>query len=242
MGLERRLQHNANFPRLYLIAPRYLGRLPRAAKTIDLAAFNRQPRLCATLVSFNHFQRQIKRFFEKLGYIGQTRTGSDRRDLQRSLRSKPIVDGSNAALPIELTSSIVRTGNTEPTDFAGVELRCVVTHDILQDQRRRPGGNGKPIRLHAVVHMIRGNDAAGAGHVFDDPGRVSGYVLADMTGDESGVLIISPTERVTDNESECLVAQEILRPRLGRQVEHNHRSGHCSEPMYSSNDHDYLLN
>ena len=100
-----------------------------------------------------------------------------------------------------MTRGIVRTRDTHPTYFATVKLGRLVSHDMLQNQRRRPGGNGKPIRFHAVVKVICGDDPAGARHIFDDPGRISGNVLVDVSGDQPGVLVIGTARRIANDKS-----------------------------------------
>ena len=72
-----------------------------------------------------------------------------------------------------MTGGIVGTGNTEPADFAAVEFDRVVAHDVLENQRRRPGGDGQSIGFDAIVKMIRGDNAARAGHVLDDARRIA---------------------------------------------------------------------
>ena len=46
--------------------------------------------------------------------------------------------------------------------------------------------------------MIGRNNAAGAGHVFHDPCRIPGDVLADMARDQPGVLIVGSARRIAD--------------------------------------------
>ena len=78
---------------------------------------------------------------------------------------------------------------TQP-DFAAVDLDRVVSHNVLQDQRRCPSGDRQTIRLDPIVKMIRGDDSTGTGHVLDDPCRVAREILADMAGEQPGILIV----------------------------------------------------
>src|SRR6267142_4947258 len=131
MRLQGGLQHDANLSRLDLTAPRYFRRLPGGAKAIDLTAFNREPRLGAALVTFDHVERQAERGFEQLGHIGQACARSDGRYFYRSFRSKPVVDASDSALTIKVTRGVVRTWDPDPAYFAAVKLRGFVAHHVL---------------------------------------------------------------------------------------------------------------
>src|SRR6185295_11399251 len=139
-------------------------------------------------------------------------------DLQRPLCGKPVVDGSDAALAIEMTRGIVRPWYANPADFAAVKLGRFVTHDVLENQRRGPCRDRQPVRLDPVVKMISCDNSPGAGHVLDDPGRISNDLFIDMARDQPGVLVVSPARRVADDESQCLVFEKILRSRCGRRA------------------------
>ena len=76
-------------------------------------------------------ERQAERGFQQLGHIGQACARSDRRYFYRTFRSKPVVDGSDSALTIEVTRGIIRTWNADPADFAAVKLRRFVAHNML---------------------------------------------------------------------------------------------------------------
>jgi hypothetical protein len=61
--------------------------------------------------------------------------------------------------------------------------------------------------------MIGGDQPAGARHVFDDAGRISRQVAADVARDHSGVKIEGAAGRITDDDGERFVLVEILRLR-----------------------------
>ena len=123
----------------------------------------------------------------------------------------------------------------------GIELRRFVSHNLLQDQRRGPRRDREPVRFHAVVKMIRGNNAAGAGHVFDDPRRIAGDMLADMARDQPGVLIVGPARRITDDESQSLISQKILRPGARGATQNKRSRGDVYNPSMASFVHEVLL-
>jgi hypothetical protein len=53
--------------------------------------------------------------------------------------------------------------------------------------------------------MIRGDNAAGSGHVVDDCRRIARDILADMAGDQPSVLVIGAARRIADDESNDFV-------------------------------------
>jgi hypothetical protein len=47
-------------------------------------------------------------------------------------------------------------------------------------------GDDRAVALRAAIDAVRGHEAAGAGQVLDDDGRIAGDEMAEMARDETG--------------------------------------------------------
>jgi hypothetical protein len=70
--------------------------------------------------------------------------------------------------------------------------------------------DGETIGFGLIVNMVRRDEADGAGHVFDQSGRITGNMFAEMARDGAGVNI-EPTARfVGDDETYGFAAVKIV--------------------------------
>ena len=63
----------------------------------------------------------------------------------------------------------------------------------------------KPVRLDAIVEMVRGDDPGGTGHVLDDARRISRQVAADVARQHARVKIERTAWRIADDDRQGLV-------------------------------------
>ncbi len=71
--------------------------------------------------------------------------------------------------------------------------------------------DGEAIWFGNLVNVVRRNQAAGAGHVFDDDRRLARNMFAHMPGDGAGVCIKSSACGKPDNDSDGFAFVKVFR-------------------------------
>ena len=79
---------------------------------------------------------------------------------------------------------VIGTGSPEKLKLFSIELNAFRAHNLLQDQPAGIIADNQPIRFR-LIHEIRVDDAAGAGHVFNHDGWIAGNVFAQMAPDRA---------------------------------------------------------
>ena len=79
---------------------------------------------------------------------------------------------------------VIRSGSAEKLELFAVELDALGAHDLLQDQSAGVVADNQPIRFR-LIHEVGVDDATGAGHVFNDDGRIAGNGFAQVTADRT---------------------------------------------------------
>src|SRR5207244_12962326 len=103
----------------------------------------------AALVTIEDFQRQIERYLEKLWYVRRARARPDGRDFHRPFGGEPIVHVRDAAFIVERADRVIGAWHAKIAEFPAIESGCLVAHDLLQHQGRRPGADCEDIGLGA---------------------------------------------------------------------------------------------
>ncbi len=130
--------------------------------------------------------------------------------LHQLFAGKPAFEATDAARFGQRADAMIGHGHAEPAEFAAVEPRGFVAEHLLQDQRTDEMADGETIGFGLIVNMVRRDEADGAGHVFDQSGRITGNMFAEMARDGAGVNI-EPTARfVGDDEANGFAAVKIV--------------------------------
>ena len=103
----------------------------------------------------------------------------------------------------------------DPTEFAqvGFELRRH-SHRLIGGKSLADDADHGAVARRDLRHVVGGDDAATAGHVDDDQRRVTGDMLAHVTGDEPRILVIVGARRGPHDDADLLAAIEV-RDRIG---------------------------
>src|SRR5688572_21586273 len=221
MRFEHGLQYGFDSSRLESFGPGRLDRFPCPATAIDFSGFGSHTDPRRALITFDHLNRQTGCYFDELRHIVGRGTGSRAAKLYRLLGFKPLVDGGDAARFGQHADTGIRRRNAQPAEFSAIELRRLVTDRVLQHQRTDKVADGQTVGVGLVVDIIRGNEAAGPGHVLDYGVRIAGDMLANMPRDHSRVSIETSAGGEADYKANGLPFVEILCPRVRRRGEHN---------------------
>src|SRR4029078_2007698 len=103
---------------------------------------------------------------------------TDTTEFQRGLSRQQIVDARDAAHFADADGGRVLGRDAEVLELAPVELNTGFAQNMLEDQTADEMANDEAIRFGDFVDVVGGDQTAGAGHVFDDEGRIAGNMLA----------------------------------------------------------------
>ena len=113
---------------------------------------------------------------------------------------------------------VERPRQRQAVDAAAVELDRRIDKELLQEQTAQNMPYGEPIRLGRVVHIVRRDHAAGAGHVVDDDRRITRDMLTHMARNHARIEIVAAARRVI-GDGQALVGVGIEeRERSGREA------------------------
>src|ERR687898_689373 len=88
---------------------------------------------------------------------------------------------------------MVLSRNSYILEFAAVELDRWIAKELLQEQSTENVADRESVGLGGVVHIVRCNHAAGAGHVLNNDGRITGNMLSHLSGDHPRIQIVAAT-------------------------------------------------
>ena len=158
-------------------------RLPGEAGPGEFAALHGQANICGPLVAVDNLDGKTERGLQRARDIRRVSPRPDAAELDRLLGRKPFLHGGNAARFGNPTSDVIRAGSAQVFKFLAVEFDPLGAHDLLEEQSSSVVADDEAIRFGLQVHEVGVNDAAGAGHVLNDNGRVAGNMLAQMAPD-----------------------------------------------------------
>ena len=92
--------------------------------------------------------------------------------------------------------------DAEVFELAPVELNAGFAQDMLEDQSADEMADGEAVRLGDFVDVIGGDQTAGAGHVFDDEGRIAGNMLAQVARDGARVGVVAAAGGAADDDAD----------------------------------------
>ncbi len=107
-----------------------------------------------------------------------------------------------------------RSGAAQPIEFGRIILNAGL---VEQRQRRKPArkdADRRAVFRCDIVEVICGAQTARAGHVFDDDGRMTGKVVADMAADEPCVGVKCRADRGPDGDPQLAELIGIIRHRI----------------------------
>jgi hypothetical protein len=85
--------------------------------------------------------------------------------------------------------------------------------------------DGQPVRRGALVGVVGGNRAAGAGHVLHHHGRIAGNVLAKLRRKSADEHVGGAARFEADDDAQCLAGKVVARLRDGGRGERENRDG-----------------
>jgi len=83
-----------------------------------------------------------------------------------------------------------------------------IAERLLERRRLNDDAKRGAVLRGDLVDVVRGLEAAGAGHVLRHDGRLSGNVLAEMARDQAAVEIVAAAGGVTDRDGDGLAREE----------------------------------
>ena len=86
---------------------------------------------------------------------------------------------------------------------AGVKLDPCLAEKLLQKKTAEEMTNNKTIGFGYFVEIVGRNKASSSGHIIYNHGRIAGDVLSYVSGDDSGVNIITSSGRKAHNDADC---------------------------------------
>jgi hypothetical protein len=99
---------------------------------------------------------------------------------------------------------VIGGGRAEIAELSGVEFWRLVAHDVLENQRRGPPGNTQAVWRGSIIEMVDRDQAARAGHVFDESGRVARQMFGEIARNNPRIQVEGTSRRVADNETNRL--------------------------------------
>jgi hypothetical protein len=122
------------------------------------------------------------------------------------------------AKPMTTNTGTPLLGGADPAEASRIEADVAVAERLIQNKRAVPVGDGQAVRFGIVKKIIGGHQAAGAGHVFHDGGRISWNMFADVAGDRARVRVIAAASALADDKTDGFVLVKILgdRDRVSR--------------------------
>ncbi|MNC87453.1 hypothetical protein D3C83_31810 [compost metagenome] len=97
---------------------------------------------------------------------------------------------------------------TEPFEAPRIEFNALVAQDLLEHERADEVADDQSVSRRFKEVVCR-HPAAGAGHIFDDDGRVAGDVPPHVPGDRARVGIKAAACGETHDEANGLAAKKI---------------------------------
>src|SRR6185503_8959374 len=92
--------------------------------------------------------------------------------------------------------------DAEVLELAPVELNTGFAQNMLEDQTADEMANDEAIRFGDFVDVVGGDQTAGAGHVFDDEGRIAGNMLAQVARDGARVGVVTAPGGAADDDAD----------------------------------------
>ena len=128
------------------------------------------------------------------------------------LVDKPIVDARDAAHFGDADGGGVLSRHAEVLEFPAVELDARFSEHVLEDEPADKVADREAVRFGDFVSMVRGNQTARAGHVFDDKSRIARDMLAQVARDGARVGIVTSAGRAADDNADGFAfVKRILR-------------------------------
>ena len=100
--------------------------------------------------------------------------------------------------------------SADPAELARIKQHGLIAKGLAQDQGTIPDPYKQAIRFGAVEGVVRGNRAPGAGHVFNDDGRIAGDMFPNVPPDGPSGEIIAPARRESHHKADGFALIEII--------------------------------
>lgn len=120
---------------------------------------------------------------------------------------------------------------TDPFEFLRVEGDSFIVQILLNDQPADPVADGQAIRRRSIVDVIRRDQAARPGHVFNTNGRIAGNMFHNMARDRPRVGIEPAAGREADDDTDGFACKKpILSDARKSEEKSSHRKSRPLEP------------
>ena len=101
-------------------------------------------------------------------------------------------------------------GRAEIGKFAHVEFDAGLPEYLANALAAGEMADGEAVRLRCFVDVIGCDHHAGAGHIIDDDGWVTGNVLGHLSGDHARIGIETPARRAADDDAHGLAFEKSV--------------------------------